>query len=193
MLQEITFQPFSWLPIKACIEYKLSYLSLFLFMLVSYFLVRSIYTPKRKLWSSDNKILCIHKLRTKTFGQCSFSFATPTIWNSLPSEHRHTDSIQKFKLALKTHLFWKFFTCYIKCLLTSMWIITFDPLVLVWDCVTVNVWLVKVIILFLLFIFLLLLVWSIRLHVPVYVRECTINYLIETTCIYVCAFICLPC
>ena len=28
------------------------------------------------------------------------------------------------------------------------------------------------------------------LHVPVSVRECTIDYLIETTCIYICALLC---
>ena len=38
--------------------------------------------------------------------------------------------------------------------------------------------------------FLLLLLLSIRLHVPVSVRECTIDYLVETACIYICAMLC---
>ena len=39
----------------------------------------SVYTPKRNLRSSsDNRILCTPKLRTKTFGHRSFSFASPT-------------------------------------------------------------------------------------------------------------------
>ena len=92
-----------WLPIKSRIEYKLSYLSLFLFRFVSYLL--SVYIPKRKLRSSsDNGILCILKQRTKTFGHRSFSFAVLAIWNSLPSELRHTDSIMKFMSGKKTHL-----------------------------------------------------------------------------------------
>ena len=102
-----------WLPINAHIEYKLSVIchSFFLGLSPIYLCdLLSVFTPKRNLRSSsDNGILCIPKLRTKTFGHRSFSFAAPTIWNSLPSELRHTDSIQKFKLALKTHLFRKFY------------------------------------------------------------------------------------
>ena len=89
-----------WLLINARIEYKLSvichslFLGLSLIYLSDLFLV---YTPKRNVRSSsDNGILCIPMLRTKTFEHRSFSFAAPTIWNSSPSELRHTDSIQKF-------------------------------------------------------------------------------------------------
>ena len=65
----------------------------------------TVYTPKRNLRSSsDNRIQCIHKLRTKTFGHRSFSFAAPTIWNSLSTLLRYTDSIHKLKSAHKTHL-----------------------------------------------------------------------------------------
>ena len=104
----------------------------------------SVYTRKRNLHSSsDNWILCINKLRTNTFQHRSFSFAAPTIWNYLPSELWHTDSIQKLKSALKTHPFRKFYTWCIIFLLTSIWTIKFDPLVPVWDCVTVKVWLVR--------------------------------------------------
>ena len=50
----------------------------------------------RNLRSSfDNRILCIAKLRLKIFWNRLFSYAAPTIWNFLPSELRHTDSIQK--------------------------------------------------------------------------------------------------
>ena len=81
-----------WLPINARIEYKLSVLCCYFFGLSPIYLhdLLSVYTPKRNLRSSsDNRILCIHKLRTKTFGQRSFSFAAPTVWISLPSELRY--------------------------------------------------------------------------------------------------------
>ena len=101
-----------WLSINARIEYKLSVICNSLFLGFSPIYLSDlllVYTPKRNLRSSSGiGILCIPKLRTKTFGHRSFSFAAPIIWNSLPSELRHTDSIQKFKLAPKTHLFWKF-------------------------------------------------------------------------------------
>ena len=103
-----------WLPINTSIEYRLSVICHSFFLgLSSIYLsdLLSVYTPKRNLRSSsDNGILCIPKLRTKTFWQRSFSFAAPTIWNSLPSELRHTDSIQQFKSALRSHLYANFYT-----------------------------------------------------------------------------------
>ena len=101
-----------WLPINARIEYNLSVICHSFFLGLSHIYLYElllVYTPTINLrFSSDNRILCIPKLRRKTFGHRSFSFAAPTIWNSLLSELRHTDSIKKFKLALKTHLLWKF-------------------------------------------------------------------------------------
>ena len=42
----------------------------------------------------------------KTFGHRSFSYAAPSVWNSLPREIRHSQqSTAVFKTALKTHLF----------------------------------------------------------------------------------------
>ena len=100
-----------WLPINARIEYKLSVICHYFFLGLSPTYLSDllfVYTPKRNLCSSsDNAILCIPKQRTKTFRHRTFSFAAPTIWNSLPSELRHTDSIQKFRLAQKTHLLHK--------------------------------------------------------------------------------------
>ena len=87
-----------WLAINARIEYKLSVIchSFFLGLSPTYLSdLLLVYTPKRNLRSSsDNRILCIPKLRTKTFWHPSFSFAAPTIWIFLPTELRYTDSIQ---------------------------------------------------------------------------------------------------
>ena len=97
-----------WLPINAHIEYKLSVICHSFFLGLSPISMSDLLlvcTPKRNLHSSsDNRILCIPKLRTKIFGHCLFSFAGPTIWNSLH------DSIQKLKSALKPHLVRKFYT-----------------------------------------------------------------------------------
>ena len=77
-----------WLPTNAHIEYKLSVICHSFFSNLSPIYLSDllpVYTSKRNLRSSsDNRILCIHKLRTNTFGHRSFSFAYPTIWNSLP-------------------------------------------------------------------------------------------------------------
>ena len=100
------------LPINFRIECKLSVICHSFFLVLSPIYLSdifSVHTPKGNQRSTDNGSLCIPKLRTKTFGHRSFSFTAPTIWNSLPSELRHTDSIQKFKLELKTHLIGKFY------------------------------------------------------------------------------------
>ena len=122
-----------WLPINARIKYKLQVFCHCFFLGSSPIYLSdllSVYTPKGNLRSSsDNTILCIPILRTKSIWHRSFSFAAPTIWNSLPSELRHTDSIQKFKSALKTNLLRKFYAFCIKNFLTSIGTIPFDPLV----------------------------------------------------------------
>ena len=57
-----------------------------------------VYSPSRQLrFSSDS--------RTKTYGHRSYSYAAPTVWNSLPREIRHVPSITSFKTALKTLVF----------------------------------------------------------------------------------------
>ena len=100
--------PLHWLTMNARIEYKLSVIcDSFLLGLSTIYLsdLLSVHSPKRNLRSSsDNRMLCIPKQRTKTFWHRSFTFAVPIIWNSLPSELRHTDSILKNKSAITTHL-----------------------------------------------------------------------------------------
>ena len=70
-----------WLPINACIEYKLSVICHSFFLGLSPIYLSDlllVYTPKQNLCSSsDNRILCIPKLRTKTFGHRSFSLSAP--------------------------------------------------------------------------------------------------------------------
>ena len=65
-----------------------------------------VYSPSRQLRSSsDSRTLCIPQIRTKTFGHRSFSYAAPSVVNSLPREIRHIQSTTTLRTALKTHLF----------------------------------------------------------------------------------------
>eukprot|EP00745_Piridium_sociabile_P040659 TRINITY_DN786_c0_g1_i8.p1 TRINITY_DN786_c0_g1~~TRINITY_DN786_c0_g1_i8.p1 ORF type:complete len:1132 (+),score=124.07 TRINITY_DN786_c0_g1_i8:119-3397(+) len=98
-----------WLPVSKRIDYKLSTLT---FSAVSgsgpeYLSdLLHIYTPSRQLRSSsDTRLLRIPHVRTKTYGQRSFSHQAPTTWNRLPDNLRHSDSLASFKSGLKTHLF----------------------------------------------------------------------------------------
>jgi hypothetical protein len=97
-----------WLPVQARVEYKLS-------VLCHNFLVGSapgyfdnmldVYKPRRQLRSSDTLQLSIPRVRTKTYGERSFSFNGPKQWNALPMSLRVIPSTPSFKRALKTHLF----------------------------------------------------------------------------------------
>lgn len=98
-----------WLPIQACIEYKLSTLrhSFFSGTAPQYLSpLLQVYIPSRQLRSSsDSKLLRIPHVKTKTFGQRSFSFVALSVWNSLPQEIRNIPLTSDVKSALKTHLF----------------------------------------------------------------------------------------
>jgi hypothetical protein len=98
-----------WLPVQARIDYKLSVLchNFFTDSCPSYLSdLLSSYSPSRQLRSSsDTRILSIPKVRTKAYGERSFSFCAPKQWNSLPAHIRHIPTTQAFKSALKTYLF----------------------------------------------------------------------------------------
>ena len=97
-----------WLSIDARIKYKLCspcfgaitstgpvYLSDLL----------KIYTFSRQLRSSsDIPILCISSVNTKSYGERSFSYTAPTLWNTLPKDIRFSQPASSFRPALRTHL-----------------------------------------------------------------------------------------
>ena len=98
-----------WLPVNKRIVYKIS-VTCFncLHNRAPHYLqtLLKIYTPRRTLRSSEeNTILELPKMHYKTYGERSFYFAAPFIWNSLPKHVRHSSSIELFKKNLKTHLF----------------------------------------------------------------------------------------
>ena len=103
-----------WLPVKARIEYKLCTLCFNYFSgsCPSYFSdLLTTYTPRRQLRSSsDSRIFSIPKVKTKSYGERSFSFCAPSTWNSLPHHIRHIQSLSSFKRTLKTYLFQKHFS-----------------------------------------------------------------------------------
>ena len=68
------------------------------------------YTPARQLQSvSDTGTFVTPHVNTKTFGERSFSYAGPSVWNKLPQTFCYSDSTSSFKAALKTHLFNNYF------------------------------------------------------------------------------------
>jgi len=107
-------QTLHWLPVKARIDYKLACLTFhclhsdscpsYLSELISP------YKPTRTLRSQDASLLTVPRYSLKTFGKRAFSVTAPTLWNSLPSSLRHTDTFPTFKKNLKTYLFCMYLT-----------------------------------------------------------------------------------
>ena len=97
-----------WLPVKFRCQYKIATLAYRHFegSLPPY---RSAslctYEPSRSLRSSNEKLLKIPKRNLKSFGQRSFSFMAPSLWNSLPATLRNVPTLSQFKSQLKTFLF----------------------------------------------------------------------------------------
>ena len=98
-----------WLPVESRIKHKLSCIC---FTAVSQATptylnnLVTLYTPGRSLRSSsDERKLCVPYVSTKSFGERSFFYSAPSIWNSLPNHLRCSESLESFKSALKTHFF----------------------------------------------------------------------------------------
>ena len=96
-----------WLPVEHRIRFKIATLTFralhqnnppYLHDLISR------YTPARTLRSTDKYLLNTKRINTK-IGSRAFSAAAPETWNALPTYIKLTDSLNKFKIDLKTHLF----------------------------------------------------------------------------------------
>ena len=108
-----------WLPVTHHIQYKIStiYFNSISGTAPQYLSdLLQPYTPTRQLRSaSDTRTFVTPppppppRVNTKTFGERSFSYAGPSVWNNLPQTPRHSDSTSSFKAALKTHLFNNYF------------------------------------------------------------------------------------
>ena len=97
-----------WLPIQSRIQYKIL---LFAYQCFHQFgpayLVDLLtkYKPERTLRSSNKSLFHVPQTTTRSYGERSFSYAAPVLWNKLPEHVRFIDSYEKFKISLKTHLF----------------------------------------------------------------------------------------
>ena len=57
------------------------------------------------LYAPHLQLLQVPMTRLVTYGQRSFLYAAPTLWNSLPASLTAINSINDFKSRLKTYLF----------------------------------------------------------------------------------------
>ena len=96
-----------WLPVKQRIEFKMLSLTYrCLNNLGPSYLADLLkpYVPSRTLRSSSSHTLRIPKVNLKSYGERSFEFAAPKLWNSLPRDILMAKTFDGFKRALKMHL-----------------------------------------------------------------------------------------
>ena len=97
-----------WLPVKFRCQYKIATFAYRHFEgSLAPYLSSSLctYEPSRSLQSSNEKLLKIPKRKLKSFGQCSFIFMAPSLWNSQPATLKNVPILSQFKSHLKTFLF----------------------------------------------------------------------------------------
>jgi hypothetical protein len=67
------------------------------------------YTPSANLRSSSKGLLTIPSVKLVNYGERSFSYAAPKLWNELPEYIRKSETLPIFKTRLKTHLFKQYY------------------------------------------------------------------------------------
>jgi hypothetical protein len=103
-----------WLPVRERIEYKI--------LLLTYQAIHNLTPPYVKnmlmpcenehtmsLRSFSNQHLAAPRTKMVSYGDRTFSSAAPKFWNVLPGYIKETNSLDKFKTLLKTHLYRKAF------------------------------------------------------------------------------------
>jgi hypothetical protein len=101
-------QDLHWLPVESRIKFKILLLTYkCLNNLAPEYLseLLNLYLPSRSLRSANNLDLVIPVTRLKSYGDRSFSYAAPTLWNSLPLEIKSASTSATFKHLLKSHLY----------------------------------------------------------------------------------------
>ena len=98
-----------WLPIRFRVEFKINLLTFKALHNQAPQYISAMIKVKEALprsSRSDGKnILVKPNSRTKTYGDRSFYYCSPDLWNKLPLKLRLCDNIDNFKRMLKTHLF----------------------------------------------------------------------------------------
>ena len=98
-----------WLPVKARIQYKIlvyAYQCLNEESFPSYLSSNiTFYRPPRALRSATKLTLNKPKANLRYYGERSFFYTGPDLWNRLPFDIQNANSLSNFKSLLKTHLF----------------------------------------------------------------------------------------
>ena len=101
-----TLKQLHWLPVEKRIIFKIAVLT---FNVISnkspLYLHDLIIMPQKSTTRSSGKNLLVVPLTKSESDRRSFSYASPSVWNSLPQNLRDCHNIETFKKHLKTFLF----------------------------------------------------------------------------------------
>ena len=93
-----------WLPLKYRVQYKTLTFTYKALHEQSPDYIRDmlkVYKPSRTLRSQDSLSLVVPNARTVMFGNRSFAYAAPALWNALPIHIKSATSLMTFKSLLK--------------------------------------------------------------------------------------------
>ena len=97
-----------WLPVRYHIQFKVLVLCFKALhgLAPSYISdMLSRHEPLRSLRSSDANLLSVPRIRLKSYGERTFRYTAPSLWNNLPADIRYLSSLEIFKTRIKTVLF----------------------------------------------------------------------------------------
>ena len=100
-----------WLPVKYRIDYKILVLTYKALKGFTPGYINDLLSEKNPdpdlplLRNNDIVYLTVPKMQSAHYGEHSFSYAAPHLWNSLPVKCKKASSLFIFKGLLKTHLF----------------------------------------------------------------------------------------
>ena len=101
-----------WLPVKCRIEFKILLLTYKTVNGKAPLYLKELLTPycsNRNSRLNSRGLLQIPETKLKSCGDRAFFKIAPVLWNGLPAQIRNKDSINQFKIALKTYLFKKYY------------------------------------------------------------------------------------
>ena len=100
-----------WLPVKARIDFKVLLLTYKALNGQAPTYIRDLLQPyksPRNERLNEKGLLHVPVTKYHTCGDRAFYKAAPKLWNSLPFEIKHKETLTQFKSALKTYLFVKY-------------------------------------------------------------------------------------
>ena len=101
-----------WLPVNQRIIYKVALITYKALNGLAPHYIRNMLNysiSSVNLRSSSKGLLIVPRVRLVNYGEQSFSYAAPKLWNEIPEYIRKSETLSIFKTRLKTYLFRQYY------------------------------------------------------------------------------------